>query len=305
MKKITLAAAGLLGFLSIGSAEVTCSNSSFVGTYGFVGARSPFTGVSIAPPGTVARRIAPITELVQGTRGANPFSAVGTVYSDGAGTLYATRNNIVFDVVVGTYSLGSDCRISITLDDVLSPPPSDTTTTAVTPRATFQGFLVDNGNEADLLQTGGPGPVVVTMKRTLSNNSCTTANLAGRFTFVTQGSLAPTGGEAATGSTNFGLLGSMIADAGGNFIVPAPGPAAGAAATGAASVRDLFTGSYSVNPDCTGRGRLVAANGQVREIDFVLVNPSSACTNQPLAPAEILFDFSTRGTFGFGSARAQ
>src|SRR5450432_1810909 len=99
------------------------SNSSINGAYGFTASEVPLSGVGINPPGTNTQAYSntPIGNLISGVNGTNPFSASGILYFDGQGNITASLSSAVGgQIKVGTYTVNSDCTISVTLTDALN-----------------------------------------------------------------------------------------------------------------------------------------------------------------------------------------
>jgi hypothetical protein len=90
-------------------------------------------------------------------------------------------------------------------------------------------------------------------------------------------------------------LGRFVADGNGNFTHDAAGLAS--------PVSLGITGTYTVNPDCTGTAKLIDASGIGRNISFVLVEQSSQAVIG--ASQQLNFVFSDPGVFGSGYADPQ
>lgn len=289
----------------------TCSgNGDLVGSYGFVAARSLFPASAVNPPGSTAVTLPPapvsppgttgatlpataIGQLVMGASATSPFSTAGVIGFDGGGNLLASASGGTPNIPVGTYSVNTDCSISGTINNVFGT--GTTVTTGTAPSTTFQGVIVDRGNEIDVTSGGS----VITMKRTIQANGCSTASLNGNFGFATVGNTvttpsSPTVSTTITAST---VVGRLFADGSGNLLLDAPGAKSPLTAA-------QITGTYTVNSDCSGTASLVFSGGQIRNIRFAVVNESSCSLNNP-AGSELDFAFSDSGFIGGGIAKQQ
>ncbi len=287
----------------------TCSgNSEVLGSFGFVGSRNAFGATSITPPGTTGASSTAIGSLLAGTTGTGPFGAIGKLQADGTGILFAsvsaTSNT---QIQIGTYTVNGDCTISVTLNDAFVNTSSGSTgssTTTVTPATgDFQGVVVDNGNEIDLIQTASGSGSVIRLQKTSQNTVCTVANLSGTYGVTGSGvaNIAATSGGSGTASAaSFGFVGRMFADGAGNIVLDS-------ASTGSALPQRQLTGTYTVSADCTGTASLKTADGTTRGIRFILVNEISACNaNGGGAQRQsVQFVFSDAGAVGTGEARQQ
>src|SRR5262249_3865174 len=110
----------------------TCSgNGDVIGSYGFIGSRNgyflvgatapgstsagPLIPVPATPPGstpaaTVTGSNTPFGNLFAGLANYNAFAAVGRIFADGMGNLYAapTAGGLTMNTLVGTYTVTSD-----------------------------------------------------------------------------------------------------------------------------------------------------------------------------------------------------
>lgn len=334
-------------------ARVCSGTGDVLGSYGFIGTRDsffllgatapgttnasvgPMIPVAVTPPATTTAVIGsntPIGALVAGLANPNVFSASGTIIADGLGNLFAAASTgVAATTLVGSYTVNSDCSVSMSITDTFSasttvPVPG----TVIKPPAsvTLVGELINSavGAEVDLVQTGVSSTGgVVTMRRMVQMGGCTTSNVSGNFTIGGQGMLNPTAEGTlptvgtSTGAFTFGakqtlgiaftLLGRFNADGLGNLTLDA---------AGLASPSDrILIGSYTVNPDCTGTAHLivnttssaVGVTPYAQDIKFNLVNLLGFATNPPNIPAgsttQLDFVFSNPGVFGSGRAAAQ
>lgn len=352
------AALNFLIFAPTTQAARTCTNNADVsGLYGFTASRSLFapaalsapgttgsTGVPVTPPGTTSVTSSiPISALVGGAIGTAPFSTVGTVFVDGTGNLFASSSNTTTPLVsIGTYTVDTNCGITATINNAFASSTA-TSGSAGTVSATFQGRLVGNGNEIDLIQTGGSAGTgtmgtaaaavgtgtVITLKRTIQFGGCTNANLSGAYGFVasgmTLGTLSTGTGGTGTGGTGTGGTGTGSTGTTNACTVPSQTPfnsVGQLVADGAGNLTGSFfqvlgvnstnnsqvTGTYTVNLDCTGTGRFASSGGQATNFNFVLVNASGPTQsgNPGVSPIqEVDFVITDPGFTAMGKATQQ
>jgi len=223
------------------------------------------TATGITGTATTGNAVSPsfsttgIGQLVSGATGSVPFASSGKLYFDGAGSIFASSTQQFTpsaSSLVGTYTLNSDCTISVILNDAFG---SNTT------KLTLQGVILGDGSEIDLgvLQTtstsSGTGTntgtsniapglfqsnILIRLVRPFGN-SCNTNTLAGARTFiVASGTRTGTGtGTGTVTGTPFFIFGRVQFDGNGNlFALP----------SAQSSIGRQFAGTYTVNSDCTG-----------------------------------------------------
>jgi len=252
------------------------------------------------------------------------FSAVGRVFFDGIGNIYASQSTtLLTNTKVGTYNVTPDCSITMSLNDpfatgAVGPVGTGTTTTG---SVNLEGEILDtlDTGEIDLVSTGtSSAGAVVTMVKTAQFSSCTNASLSGNFGAVGQGmvvsgttttgttttgqvGLTATGafssGVTTTLGTPFNLLGRFVADGSGNFVTDLSG-------TNSPLKRSL-TGTYVVNQDCTGTAHLLDSAGTARNISFILVNSAGLACVQTSVRQQLQFVFTDTGVIGTGVAQQQ
>lgn len=213
---------------------------------------------------------------------------------------------------------------------------------------TLQGMILNNGAEIDLIatNTNAAGAVLVLVK-TAQFSSCTNATLSGNYTITGSGVYLASAGNGTpnsatgtgTGTTGTGTTGTGTTTTTGTTPTAAAGTSAGAFQSGAtgslgtpfnllgrfvsngngAFISDNaalqsplsagFTGTYTVNADCTGTASLSDQNGVTRKISFVVVNTAAQCSvggiAQSSARQELEYVFSDPGVFGSGVASQQ
>jgi hypothetical protein len=308
MKKLILpgiAGALLLTLLSPQlNAQVCFGNSDVVGPYAFAGSRSVFVPVPATPPGTNGTGTTnpfsstPVGNLLSGVSSALPFSTVGRIYADGNGHLLASAGTLT-NAQIGTYSVSTDCTISVTLIDKFATAPAGTPA-STSASATFDGIVLDRGNQIELLQpAAAANGAVLSLRRVYQNSGCTNATLGGTFGIATQAFLTGTDTTGTSSLTLLPVTGRLTSSGNGLFGVKATGD------TSPLKGRQL-AGTYTVNSDCTGTMQIVTADGVTRNASFVITRPSSgACQVPGFARPEILFGFTDPGVSGFGSARLE
>jgi hypothetical protein len=158
--------------------------------------------------------------------------------------------------VVGSYVLNADCTLSVTLTDAFGT--SNATTS-------LQGIVLNNGAEIDLGivqnvasgvggSTGTTGTanglyesnVLIKLVRPVSA-ACATGELFGPYALIGTGTMVASTSSVSSTQTEapFFLFSLVQFDGNGNVISPSGTPS-----TLGANLR--YTGTYTVNPDCTG-----------------------------------------------------
>ncbi len=247
-------------------------------------------------------------QLLGGAAGTGAFAASGTLYLDGANNILAFASpTAVISTPAGGYLINANCSITVTLTDAFG--------TNYTP-VTFQGVILNNGAEIDLgvLQSltattsssatsstssasdGLYGSnMLVKLVRTASV-TCGYGNLSGSYSLVASGTRIVNEMEAP-----FFMVAVAAFDGGGNIVPPSslPGPFGGPSAQ---SYLEL-SGTYTVNPDCTGTMTLNIpgpANATL-SLGFVLTPPSVPVDQATLSGARSLpleIQFSSSGATG-------
>jgi hypothetical protein len=213
------AAAALLGFAvqvpNIQAQARICGNNNVVsGSFGFTSSRAgfflagatppsttsvtgtgPMVPVSATPPGTTGAStwsLTPVGTLVGDLASPNVFTTLGRIVADGNGNLYASSTpGGTANTLVGTYNVGLDCGIVMTLNDAFSA--SNTTAPVSTPNYTamFEGEIMDSGSgfeQINLVQTNsGAAGAILTLQQTTQANGCTNTSLSGNFGLVGSG----------------------------------------------------------------------------------------------------------------------
>jgi hypothetical protein len=277
---LSLLAAGILApQLVSAQAAPACqtTNALVIGTYGFVlDSGTFFSGVTTNPPGTTgsvtfeALAISPpgttpatlysntqLGRLLGGLAGTAVGAVTGVFYFDGNGNIFASSTvGGAPNMIVGTYTVNGDCTITISLKDAFStssPPPA---------AVSFTGLLAGSGTEIDLLATsqlptaapkGGTGTTATTptttaflrMVRVAANQTCSVSSLTGPY------ALNGTGFNSSNSAIAF--LGRVLFDGTGKIL--------DGTVTGVTTPLSIlqYTGTYTVNSDCTGTLKLTQA----------------------------------------------
>jgi hypothetical protein len=276
----------------------TCSgNGDVIGGYGWIGSRT----VAFVPPTTPVTSIVgsstQIGALAAGAANSGPFASVGRLYLDGNGFMFSSSTPLTPLLQVGTYTVNSDCTVSATFTDAFATP-GGAGLTPIQASVTFEGVVVQNANELDLVQTGtGSTGAIITLRKTKQFNACGNDSLSGTFGLAGSGVATAAATPGATPvSTPFNLFGRINADGQGFLVQDSFGLAS-------PLTQRRFTGTYLVNPDCTGSATLVGSDSKTRKIDFVIVSPGGPNANN--VTQALAFTFTDSGVVGSGLAQQQ
>ena len=306
---LTLIAGGALLVAPDARARTCSGNSDLVGSFAWVGSRSTATPTP-APAATGSATTTPAATTTAAITGSNTalgalaagaantaaFASVGRVYLDGNGALFASADSVSPLLQAGTYTANTDCTISLTVTDIFATPGA-AGLTPVQASATFEGVIVQNGSEMDLVQTGNTNATLLTLKKTRQFTGCSTDGFVGTFGLAASGvsTLTPIGATDPV-STPFHIVGRLVADGSGAFVTDSQG------ALSPLTARQL-KGTYSINADCTGSGTVVSSDGKTRKIVFV-VTAAPTQTGQTAIPG-LVITFSDAGVVGSGQAQQQ
>jgi hypothetical protein len=190
--------------------------------------------------------------------------------------------------------------MSATFTDAFAAMPATapgSPATVVTPAsATFEGVVLNHGNDIDLVQTGSSATgAVIEMRHTLQFSGCTNASLTGGFGVVSQATMVSADSSTPTAVPLFGRL---VSNGDGIFGFDALGQ-------GSALPGRQLSGTYTVNPDCTGTAHIVLSDKTTRNINFVLVQSDAGACLNPIRSVqpELLFGFTDAGVTGIGFSR--
>jgi hypothetical protein len=266
-----------------------------VGSFGWLGRRtSDFVPVGVVPPGTFMGSSTPVGALVVGAVNMAAYSSVGRLFLDGAGGIFATSAPGGIQTPAGTYSVNLDCTVSVTLTDAFAT----TGGAGLTPTqlsATFEGVVVEGGNEIDLIETGPSAGTGLTLKKT--KQSCTVDGVFSAFGISAAGVTTTPSAISGSAPTTapFTIVGRFVADGAGNLVQDS-------IAQASPLTNRKITGTYTVNMDCTGTAALITADGKKRGTNIVIVTQGSDLTNGPQA---LEFSFTDSGVVGSGVAQQQ
>jgi hypothetical protein len=239
MKRIFTSSIVFAGIFATGTisslyAQGECSNATLNGAYGF------YSSGGILPAG--APRMVLGREVYDG--GGNFVDTFLAINNEG--TLTRTTS-------FGTYLVTADCKGTVSA-------------TLMTPSGalslTIPFVIVDGGNEIDFTISSMP-PILtgfgVRKKQFPDNNRvCSNATLKGVYGYYSTGSFFPSGlSRVVLGRDTYDGEGHFLADLNVN--------------TGGTEAHVTNTGTYTVNPDCTGAISATLGGLNVA-IDFVLVD---------------------------------
>ncbi len=232
----------VLGVVPTVQAEPICSLATLHGTYGF--STTWFTQGIGAAAATVASR---------------PAAQIGIFIADGAGGLAGSgestqsNNGVIFSFhfpLIGTYTVNPNCTGSIAFPDGEA--------------ANF--VIIAEGREVLAVETSNPffpGMVGASVGIKMDDRTCSLASLNGAYGVKQRGFFQGTGTTAATvaslPSTHVGIF---TADGTGGLSAEFTN-----SDNGTISFR-TDTGTYTVNPDCTGS--ITSASGET--FSFVIVD---------------------------------
>src|SRR5882724_1104198 len=148
----------------------TCSgNGDVIGGYGWMASRAqefvPAPSASAIPSAPVVGSLTRTGNLTAGAQNTAVFASVGRLYLDGNGGMFSSSAPGVPVAQVGAYSVNPDCTVSATFTDTFATP-AGAGLTPVQASATFQGVVVQNANEIDLVQTGASIGTILTLRKT-------------------------------------------------------------------------------------------------------------------------------------------
>jgi len=279
--------AGLPGSLLNGSGTSTTTGTT-TGTSTSTGTTtgSATSGAATTPSYSTTE----LGQLVGGSAGTGAFASSGLLYLDGAGNILAYASpTTTASTLVGGYVINANCSITVTVGDAFG---------TITTPMTFQGVILNNGAEIDLgveqnLAAGLYGSnTLVKLIRTASM-ACSIGSLSGSYSLVASGTRVANQMEAP-----FFILAVVQFDGNGN-IVPAPSTPGSSTPASAQSYLQ-FSGTYTVNPDCTGTmkitipgassgstGSTSSANSSL-SLSFVLTPPNVPASQANIGTARSL-----------------
>lgn len=255
---------GIYGYAASQGGTVATPTSTTTGTTGTGTTGTTGTGTTGSTT-TTSYSTTNIGLLLGGIAAGDQFAYSGVLSFDGAGSIFATAAPTGTAVAkVGTYTINSDCSLSVSLMD---PFGGNTSTTQLV------GIVLGRGTEIDLMSaasfqsttgtmtttgtttstTTGTG-LVIKLSRLLYHDGCSDSVLKGRYGFVLNPisvqAQTTTTGTTSTSNQPSAVIGYIYFDGIGNIVSTAGDIAA--SSTGQTYSALQFTGTYSVNPDCTG-----------------------------------------------------
>ena len=180
------------------------------------------------------------------------IAAAGRIVFDGHGNLAGRETESLNGAVTeptfsGTYSVQPDCTGTTTIH-------SDLTTN-------LRFMLVEGGQEVNVIDTD-PGVVAAGQITRQELTHCTAASFKGVYGFAASGSVYSPDGEVG----DVAVFGRIVSDGRGNT------SESSASSFNGLQNADTQTGTYTVNPDCTGSTTSTHhPSGQVDQVNFVLV----------------------------------
>jgi hypothetical protein len=206
--------------------------------------------------------------------GSAAYSSANVLYFDGAGhvSIAATATSFTASTVVGSYTVNSDCTISVALTDTLNVTTNSAGGANPQATTTLIGFVAGGGSEIYLTEpqtsnsTTGNVPLVTgqfASRLTLElirtyTYGCTVASLSGSYGLIGNGYVGvsstvgttTTTGTGTTTSSNLQVqpitLFGVVTFDGGGHIIPQM------VATGSSLGNFQYTGTYTINPNCSG-----------------------------------------------------
>jgi hypothetical protein len=213
-------------------AEGGCNNHSLSGAYGFAIEGQAFDATG--------------QEVAE-------FADAGRIVFDGRGNLTGTDTEGLNGLInkgltfSGTYSVQGDCTGTANVHGGLT--------------VNLRFAVVEGGQEADTIAVD-PGVVAAGQITKIQLERCSNATLRGAYAFAESGSAYGPGGEAG----DVAAYGRIVFDGRGNDTETSQ-----ASFNGLQSA-DTQTGTYSINPDCTGSAVSTHhPSGMVDTVDFVMV----------------------------------
>jgi hypothetical protein len=236
------------------AAAQTCTGATdFSGHYIFVATRQ-----LVSPPPPAPERITnippqysptPVGSSLRGALGTAPFAAIGRLVADGQGGLFAGSSEAVYITTrVGSYSVTTECTLNMTVVDGFTP--NDPVAPAGT--VSFTGILQSRGGESNLIQTTGGSGTTLSLSRAQVANSCSNATFSGPYGLAGTGLQWTIGEEDEDDEVKpealrtFTMTGRIISDGSGNLFLQ----------DGTQGTPLQFTGTYSLQPDCTGLAKI-------------------------------------------------
>ncbi len=319
------------------------TNASLNGSYGYVASEAGTVVTATSGTGTTGTGTTGMTapnsysttnlgQLLGGIAAGNQLALGGVLTFDGAGNVNAASTPGTTAIHVGTYNVGSDCSVTVSLADPFGTNP------AVTQLA---GVVLGRGAEMDLTSTAslrssatgststttttsGSG-LAIRLVRVLYQNGCSVSNLTGLYGFVLnptsiQTESSTTGAGTTAASAPSAVIGYLEFDGAGHIVALSSMSTSSIASNPSTFTALQYTGTYSVNSDCsgtmqignsstatvtTGSNSSASGSSSSMTLNFV-ITPPTAPGGGAFAPAPGLdLSFSTADASGSGYALAQ
>jgi hypothetical protein len=204
-----------------------------------------FQALAVNPPGTTGSVTYSNTELGRlfgGLAGTASGAVSGQFYFDGNGNIFGSSTpGGAPSTLVGSYTVNPDCTVSITLNDAFSAashPPS----------LSFTGFLANGGTEIDIVPstqltssatgTAAAPTSLVQLMRISTQITCSVSTLTGPYALVGNGFTSANATTVFLARLHFDGNGKLVDDTVAGVTTPLSAL--------------QYTGTYSVNADCTG-----------------------------------------------------
>jgi hypothetical protein len=270
MKKRSLLPLVALATFQYAQAESCTGATDFSGHYMFVATRQLFS-TPLPPPERVTNAepkfsATPVGTLLRGALSTAPFAVTGRLIADGQGGLYAAASDAIYvSARVGSYAVSPECTLSMTITDGFLPVDLIAPLTPGVVR--FSGILQSRGGESNLIQSSGGDGTAVLISRAHQANSCSNVTFSGAFGFAATGvQWSVDAAELKLDSLGiFSMVGRVVSDGAGNLFLQ----------DGTLGVPLQFTGTYSLQPDCTGTAK-ISDGKTTRTLNFVLTQANSA-----------------------------
>jgi hypothetical protein len=238
-------------FVQLSSGQACLSGNSMLNNvYAYVATVAGPSGSSSTSPGYSNTEVG---RLLGSIAASGPFSAAGLFAFDGNGHILASAvPQGGMNQSVGTYNVNPDCTVAVSLKD-----PFGTISTA----QTLVGIVLDGGTEIDL---GPPAAapsatnqfassLAIKLIRPLYPSGCSVGSLNGPYALVSRVTFQAVAVNPP-GTGNIASLAIVHFDGGGNIIAdPIVSPSSLA--------MFQYTGTYTVNSDCTGTMTLSSGPG--------------------------------------------